>query len=100
MCKFCNDDVDVDDYAVDTNDVNDGNESLVDSKDHEWNFLWFGVFFRGGGKMRSQNHGPWPPKPNTWDRYKVFLQKRRKILAKKKSFHGNITFWTLEAPPG
>ena len=35
MCEFCNDDVDVDDDAVDTNDVNDGNESLVDSKDHE-----------------------------------------------------------------
>ena len=35
-----------------------------------------------------------PPKPNTYHRYKPFCLKDHILLVKKKSFPGNITFWT------
>ena len=66
----------------------------------EWaNQIWealkcqFHSLCRGGDKVQSQNHGPWPPKPDTYDRYKVFCLKDHILSAKKKSFHGHITFW-------
>ena len=47
----------------------------------------------GGDKVQSQNQGPWPPKPDTYDRYKVFCLKDHILSAKKKRGPSNITFW-------
>ena len=44
------------------------------------------------GTSKSQNQGPWPPKPDTWDRYKVFCLKDHILSAKKKRGPSNITF--------
>ena len=45
------------------------------------------------GTHKSQNQGPWPPKPDTYDRYKVFCQKDHILSIKKKRVPSNITFW-------
>ena len=47
----------------------------------------------GGDKVQSQNQGPSPPKPDTYDRYKVFCLKDHILSAKKKRGPSNITFW-------
>ena len=46
----------------------------------------------GGDKVQSQNQGPSPPKPDTYDRYKVFCLKDHILSAKKKRGPSNITF--------
>ena len=43
--------------------------------------------------MQSQNQGPSPPKPDTYDRYKVFCLKDHILSAKKKRGPSHITFW-------
>ena len=48
----------------------------------------------GGGNAWGQKFITWPPKPNTYHRYKPFCLKDHILLVKKKSFPGNITFWT------
>ena len=45
------------------------------------------------GTPKSQNQGPSPPKPDTYDRYKVFCLKDHILSAKKKRGPSNITFW-------
>ena len=57
--------------------------------------FWFSCFnlVGGGGNMQGQNWGPWPPKPDTWDRYKVFCLKDHILSAKKKRGPSHITFW-------
>ena len=49
---------------------------------------------RGGGNAWGQKFITWPPKPNTYHRYKPFCLKDHILLVKKKSFPSNITFWT------
>ena len=48
--------------------------------------------------MQTQNQGPWRPKPDTLDRYKMFCQKDHILSIKKKLFHSYITFLLPEAP--
>ena len=48
------------------------------------------------GTHKSQNQGPWPPKPDTYDRYKVFCLKDHILSAKKKRGPSNITFWIFQ----
>ena len=48
----------------------------------------------GGGNAWGQKFITWPPKPNTYHRYKPFCLKDHILLVKKKSLPGNITFWT------
>ena len=74
--------------------------------------LWVGGFFQslascrlaavlallGGGDnlmgtTKSQNQGPSPPKPDTYDRYKVFCLKDHILSGKKKRGLSLITFW-------
>ena len=45
------------------------------------------------GTPKSQNQDPSPPKPDTYDRYKVFCLKDHILSAKKKRGPSNITFW-------
>ena len=45
------------------------------------------------GTHKSQNQDPSPPKPDTYDRYKVFCLKNPILSAKKKRGPSNITFW-------
>ena len=52
------------------------------------------------GTPKSQNQVPWPPKPDTWDRYKMFCLNDHILLTKKKRGPSNITFWPPKAPPG
>ena len=45
------------------------------------------------GTPKSQNQGPWPLKPDTYDRYKVFCLKDHILSIKKKRVPSHITFW-------
>ena len=49
---------------------------------------------------KSQNRGPSPPKPDTWDIYKVFCLKDLILSTKKKPCPSHITCWPPKALPG
>ena len=55
--------------------------------------IYKSVYGRGGVvNGQSQNQGSSPPKPDTWDRYKVFCLKDHILSAKKNFLHHHITF--------
>ena len=61
---------------------------------HRHRQMWVEVMIGGGGNAWGQKFITSPPKPNTYHRYKPFCLKDHILLVKKKSFPGNITFWT------
>ena len=64
----------------------------VKQKISKFNTKW--SIIGGGDNTWGQNFIRSPPKPDTYHRYKPFCLKDHILLVKKKSFPGNITFWT------